>query len=255
MNRITDQEKKTISYLKDIFGGDHFLQHTIVVITRKEDLKPKDTDMHLTEDFDQLFKINLENCPTLYHMISQCDNRYFLISNKGKVNGPKRCQQAEELLSLINKTTMQNGDSFYCYQYFMDLEKERKLQLKMEAEKREQEKQLLAEQKEKEILAQIKEKELALQLEKTEKERERERIEAERKQAMLEQRLREEEEKRRLQEQARKQIEHEQNLRYLREIRESEERRRIALQREARRIRYHDNETQKQSNQWSCNVM
>jgi hypothetical protein len=258
MNRITDQEKKTISYLQDIFGGDHFLQHTIVVITRKEDIKPKDTDMHLTEDIDQLFKINLQNCPALYHMISQCGNRYFLISNKGKVEGPKRTQQAEELLSLIKKTTEQNGDSYYCYQYFMDLEKERKLKLKMEAEKRAEEKRLEEERKEKEILAQMKEQELRLRLQKAEKERERERKEAARRQARLEQRLWEEEEKReRLKEKRRKEREHEKYLESLEREREREQRRRSEIQREARtnRVRHSNNETSRQSDQWGCNVM
>lgn len=35
MNRVTDQEKKALQYLKEIFGGDQFLRHTIIVITKK----------------------------------------------------------------------------------------------------------------------------------------------------------------------------------------------------------------------------
>ncbi|XP_056001548.1 reticulocyte-binding protein homolog 2a-like [Ostrea edulis] len=268
MNRITDQEKKTITYLKDIFGGDQFLQHTIVVITRKEDLKPNDTDIHLTEDVDQLFKANLEKCPALYRMISQCGNRYFLISNKGKVDGSKRSRQADELLSLIKETTVQNGDSFYSYQYFIDLEKERKLKLKMEAEKKEEEKRLEKERKDREILAEIKEKELMLRLKKAEKERERERREAARQQAILEEKLREEkEERRRLKEKRRRQREHEEYLEELEEERERERRRRTNLERERERCRLanlnreastsrqQNTETSRESNQRGCNVM
>uniref|UniRef100_A0A8W8M303 AIG1-type G domain-containing protein n=1 Tax=Magallana gigas TaxID=29159 RepID=A0A8W8M303_MAGGI len=139
MNRITEQEKKTLRYLKEIFGGDQFLSYTIIVITRKEDFEEtcfKNTEK-TNEDIHELFQTTLENSPDLHHMVRQCKNRYFLLSNKGRVDGIKRTEQANQLMSLILEMTQENKNTFYSYQYFIELEEERKQKLKREAEKKE----------------------------------------------------------------------------------------------------------------------
>lgn len=84
----------------------------------------------------------LEKSPDLHHIVTQCKNRYFLLSNKGKVDGPNRTEQASQLLSLIKKMTLANGNTFYSYKYFIMLEEERRLKLKREEENREEEKRL-----------------------------------------------------------------------------------------------------------------
>lgn len=65
-----------------------------------------------------------------------------MLSNKGKVDGPNRTEQASQLLSLIKKMTLANGNTFYSYKYFIMLEEERRLKLKREEENREEEKRL-----------------------------------------------------------------------------------------------------------------
>lgn len=59
-----------------------------------------------------------------------------MLSNKGKVDGPNRTEQASQLLSLIKKMTLANGNTFYSYKYFIMLEEERRLKLKREEEKK-----------------------------------------------------------------------------------------------------------------------
>ncbi|XP_061195283.1 uncharacterized protein LOC133203527 [Saccostrea echinata] len=247
MNRITEQEKKTLEYLKDIFGGDHFLKYTIVVITRKDDLLQYDGVTNTEEEMNELFKSSLKKSPDLYQMISQCGGRCFLISNKGKVDKPKRVKQANELLMMIKELVITNGKTFYSYQYFIDLEEKRELVLKKEAERQEEEKLIEKERKEREELTKLKERELELKLEKVEKERERERQNAEREQLQLEARLREERA-------ASKRLEEQQRQQYLRRL---EEERQAALRRRAK-LRY-SIETQRleqnRSNGWGCIVM
>lgn len=128
MNRVTDQEKKALQYLKEIFGGDQFLRHTIIVITRKEDLGETFTNTRekTCEEINLLFEKILEKSPDLHHIVTQCKNRYFLLSNKGKVDGPNRTEQASQLLSLFKKMTLANGNTFYSYKYFIMLEEERR---------------------------------------------------------------------------------------------------------------------------------
>ncbi|XP_062585710.1 putative autophagy-related protein 11 [Saccostrea cucullata] len=253
IGRITEQEKKTLKYLKEIFGGDHFLKHTIIVITRKDDLQQFDSSTKTTEEeIDDHFKAILENSPDLYVMVSQCENRYFLISNKGKVDGQKRQTQSDKLLSLIKKMTVENGDTFYCYKYFLEVEEERKLKLRREAQRKEEERKLEKDREQKEKLEKIKEQELQLKLEKLEVERERERRRAAREMERLESQLREERAKQKREEQRRKQREQERRLEELEEERERQERRRERLRRQAE---YRREQLSTQSNGWGCTVM
>lgn len=263
MNRITEQEKKTLHYLKEIFGGDQFLSHTIIVITRKEDFEEtvlKSTEK-TNEDIQELFQTTLENSPDLHHMVMQCKNRCFLLSNRGKVDGTKRTEQANQLMSLILEMTQANENTFYSYQYFIDLEEERKLKQKREAEKKEEEERLKREMEQKEKLAKIKEIELELKLERAEMERKREQERARRERERLEAKLRKEE---RLKEELKRQREEEREQeRYLAQLereRERKERKREKLRREARQARkakilYEESPNSTSSSQWGCVMM
>ena len=260
MNRITEQEKKTLKSLKEIFGGDHFLRHTIIVITRKEDLADTiSKDAGTTdESLDLLFKTTLEKSPDLYHMVVQCKNRYFLLSNKGKVDGINRTQQANQLISLIDEMTRDNGDTFYSYKYFINLEEERKLKVKMEAEKKENELRLQTELKQKEELAKLRETELELKLEKARIEREKEQRRAEQEKERLQEELRKEElEKERL----RKERERQKQERLLREFEEEVRRKERERERQKRRLRKleewrsSEENSSSSSDNWRCNMM
>ncbi|XP_061195280.1 GTPase IMAP family member 7-like [Saccostrea echinata] len=256
MGRITEQEKKTLKYLKDIFGGDHFLKHTIIVIIRKDDLQQVDSNTKMTEEeINERFKALLENSPDLYFMVSKCENRCFLVSNKGRVDGQSRIKQANKLLSLIKKMTAENGDTFYCYQYFLELEEERKLKLRREAEREERERRLEKEREEKEKLEKIKEQELQLKLEKLELERDRERRRAAREKERLESQLREERAKQKREEQRRRQRERERYLEELEEEKEREERRRERLRRKEEYRQEQLRTQSSQSDSWGCTVM
>nr|XP_022296099.1 immune-associated nucleotide-binding protein 12-like [Crassostrea virginica] len=255
MNRITEQEKRTLKSLKEIFGGDHFLHHTIIVITRKEDLVEsisKDT-AETDQNLDLLFKATLEKSPDLYQMTAQCKNRYFLLSNKGKVDGINRTQQANQLTSLIDEMTRDNGDTFYSYQYFINLEEERKLKLKMEAEKKEKLQRLQREMEQEEELARLRETELELKLEEAKIRREKEQTWARQERARLQAELREEQlEKERLRRE-RKRQEEERRLREVEEEIQRKERRRY--QKSMMLAEYKSSDQSSSSNKWACIVM
>ena len=255
MNRITEQEKKTLKSLKEIFGGDHFLRHTIIVITRKEDLAEsisKDTG-ETDQNLDLLFKATLEKSPDLYQMTVQCKNRYFLLSNKGKVDGINRTQQANQLISLIDEMTRDNGDTFYSYQYFINLEEERKLKLKMEAEKKEKFQRLQREMEQKEELARLRETELELKLEEAQIRREKEQTWARQERARLQAELREEQlEKVRLRRERKRQEEE----RRLREVEEEIRRKEMyRYQKSVRLAEFKSSVQSSSSNKWGCIIM
>lgn len=264
MNRITEQEKKTLHYLKEIFGGDQFLNHTIIVITRREDFEEtalKGTEK-TNEDIHELFQATLENSPDLHHMVMQCKNRCFLLSNRGRVDGTKRTDQANQLLSIILEMTQANENTFYGYQYFIDLEEERKLNQKREAEKKEEEERLKREIEQKEKLAKIREKELELELERAYMEQEREKERARRERERLEAKLRKEERiKEELKRQREEEREQERHLAQLEREKERKERKREKLRREARQAREaerwytEERPNSTSSSQWGCVMM
>lgn len=72
MNRVTDQEKKALQHFKEIFGGDQFLRHTIIVITRKEDLEETFSNNREKTGEDRIHLLCKKNLRKVTRPLSNC---------------------------------------------------------------------------------------------------------------------------------------------------------------------------------------
>ncbi|XP_075772998.1 GTPase IMAP family member 8-like [Pelodiscus sinensis] len=100
LGRFTEEEKKTVERIQDIFGKDA-AKYMILLFTRKEDLDGKDLHEHIKEFNDKDLK----------KLINKCGNRYCAFNNRA--NDKEREAQVSELIAMIDKMVRQNGDSHY----------------------------------------------------------------------------------------------------------------------------------------------
>ena len=152
VGRVTEEEKNTLKYMSDLFGGQDFLNHTILIVTRKEDLNP---DMDLDGDDEEDFDVSEElaefirDSQELTAMVKQCSDRCLAISNAGEIKSPKRRNEAQKMLELIDQLIERNEGNCYSNEMFKELEKQkeiirqkqeqRKQDLKKELERKEME--------------------------------------------------------------------------------------------------------------------
>ncbi|XP_048742833.2 GTPase IMAP family member 7-like [Ostrea edulis] len=138
VERITEQEKYTLKYMADIFGGQDFLNHTIIVITRKDnfdnevDSDDEDEDLDVSEILDDFVRTSED----LSRMVKQCNGRCVAISNASHIEKPKRRREGQRLLHSINQLIQKNEGVCYSNDLFEDLERKRESIRKEEERKR-----------------------------------------------------------------------------------------------------------------------
>ncbi|XP_061195279.1 histone-lysine N-methyltransferase, H3 lysine-79 specific-like [Saccostrea echinata] len=132
VGRITEQEEYTLKYMTDLFGGHDFLKHTIIVITRKEDLNPEydsddnEEDCHVSEELAEFVR----DSEDLTRMVEQCKGRCVAISNAGDIKGSRRKEDTKKLIQSINQLIEENEGLYYSNALFEALENEKEDQLR-----------------------------------------------------------------------------------------------------------------------------
>lgn len=139
VGRITEQEKYTLKYMSEMFGDEDFLNHTILVITRKEDLDPERNSDDEDDDYDvsDELKTFIYDSEDLTRIVKQCGDRCLAISNSGLVHSSNRRGEAQRIIQSAYELIDQNKG--VCYSNFMFKELKRRQEiLRREDEFREQ---------------------------------------------------------------------------------------------------------------------
>uniref|UniRef100_A0A8C9RH27 Zgc:113625 n=1 Tax=Scleropages formosus TaxID=113540 RepID=A0A8C9RH27_SCLFO len=119
LNRFTDEERKCVEALQEIFGEES-RKYMIILFTRGDDLQGQ--SIH---DFVQRAH------PALKEVINKCGGRYHVFNNRAMFNRA----QVVALLDMIEKMMALNGGSFYTQEMYE--EAEAKIREKEEEMKRE----------------------------------------------------------------------------------------------------------------------
>ncbi|XP_065125135.1 interferon-induced very large GTPase 1-like isoform X2 [Paramisgurnus dabryanus] len=107
--RFTKEEEESVKIIQDTFGKN-FLTYTIVLFTRREELK------------DETIEKFLENSKSpLMNLIEQCGNRYHVFNN----NETEDPTQVSALLEKIDDMVTANGGSYYSSKIFREMEREK----------------------------------------------------------------------------------------------------------------------------------
>lgn len=139
VGRITEQEKYTLKYMSEMFGDQAFLNHTILVITRKEDLNLEIESDDDDEEYDRIEDLDkfILDSEDLNRIVKQCGNRCLAVSNSGEVDSSKRKREAQRIIQSVNQLIENNNGVCYSNNMFKELEI-RKEFLRKEEEDRKQ---------------------------------------------------------------------------------------------------------------------
>lgn len=118
LDRFTEEEEKTVTWIKENFGDDASL-NTIILFTHVDQLKGKPVDAFIKE--------SMKICK----LIDGFGGRYHVFNNTDKGN----VSQVEELLEKIYQLVRRNGEHLYTYDTFMSARKNyKRIQKKKELE-------------------------------------------------------------------------------------------------------------------------
>jgi hypothetical protein len=136
-NRFTDEEKKTIEYIQDIFGEDAH-KYCILILTGEDNLSyDNETVDHYLENAD----------PGLKRLLEQCHNRYIAINNRSQQQ--QIDEKLRQLLKIIETMLLNNQTRYYTNEQFekaeQDLQEREQKQIEAEIQKREADEQALRE--------------------------------------------------------------------------------------------------------------
>nr|XP_055049675.1 LOW QUALITY PROTEIN: interferon-induced very large GTPase 1-like [Misgurnus anguillicaudatus] len=110
--RFTKEEEESVKIIQETFGKN-FLTYTIVLFTRREELK------------DETIEKFLENSKSpLMNLIEQCGNRYHVFNNTETGDHT----QVYVLLDKIDTMVKANGGSYYSSKIFKEMEREKQEQ-------------------------------------------------------------------------------------------------------------------------------
>lgn len=109
--RFSQEEQAALHSLQTLFGSKIF-DYMIVVFTGGDELEDNDETL---EDY-----LGRECPEPLKDILSLCANRLVLFDNKTKDEG-KKAYQVQQLLSLVNKVTAQNGGQPYTDEIFAEV--------------------------------------------------------------------------------------------------------------------------------------
>lgn len=139
VGRITEQEKYTLKYMSEMFGDQAFLNHTILVITRKEHLNleiESDDDDDEYDTSEELEKFILDSSD-LTRIVKQCGNRCLAVSNSGQVDSRKRKREAQRIIQSVNQLIENNNGACYSNNMFKELERRKEILRKEEEDRKE----------------------------------------------------------------------------------------------------------------------
>ncbi|CAM2105008.1 unnamed protein product [Caretta caretta] len=100
LSRFTEEEKKTVERIQDIFG-ERAVQYMIFLFTRKDDLGDTTLEKYLKDLGDK----------DLEKLMQKCKNRCCAFNNKAE--GQEKEDQISELIAMTDKMVQQNGGSHY----------------------------------------------------------------------------------------------------------------------------------------------
>ncbi|KAG6922270.1 GTPase, IMAP family member 4, partial [Chelydra serpentina] len=100
LGRFTEEEKKTIERIQDIFG-EKALEYMVFLFTRKEDLGDMTLDEYLKASDDK----------DLQKLVEKCGKRCCAFNNKA--GGQEQEAQISQLIAMTDKMVQQNGGSHY----------------------------------------------------------------------------------------------------------------------------------------------
>lgn len=108
-NRKTDMERKALEDLREFFGDDHFLDFTMLVMVRKNDIIGELGESDNIYDF-----IETKSADTVKQLYEKCNKRVVAVENKQKMC--ERQKEAEKVFEEIDKM-----DGYYSHRYFKNL--------------------------------------------------------------------------------------------------------------------------------------
>ncbi|KAL1249366.1 hypothetical protein QQF64_020371 [Cirrhinus molitorella] len=110
VGRFTQEEENTVMTIQETFG-ENSLMHTMVLLTRGDDLKKKKTiEEYLGKPGSAMMKLT-----------EQCGKRYHVFNN----NKTGDYMQVSELLQKINDMVAANGGNYYTCKMFRQMEREK----------------------------------------------------------------------------------------------------------------------------------
>ena len=105
--RATEEEKRVIKQLKGLFGDETFLEHSIIVMTRKEDITDENEDPIDIHSF-----IDTMAASDVKELYEQCGRRIVAVENKHSSQDEKT-KYAKEVTEEVLKL-----DGYYSHEYF-----------------------------------------------------------------------------------------------------------------------------------------
>jgi len=114
--RATEEEKQVIKQLKGLFGDETFLEHTIIVMTKKADITDENEDPIDIHSF-----IDTMAAPGVKQLYEQCGRRIVAVENKHSSQDEKH-RYAKEVTDEVLKM-----GGYYSHAYFK-LAMEKKIQ-------------------------------------------------------------------------------------------------------------------------------
>jgi GTPase Era involved in 16S rRNA processing len=112
--RATEEEKRVIKQLQGLFGDETFLEHTIIVMTKKADITDENEDPVDIHSF-----INKMAAPDVKRLYEQCGRRIIAVENKHSSKGEKN-KYAQEVTDEVLKM-----GGYYSHAYFKLLAEKR----------------------------------------------------------------------------------------------------------------------------------
>ncbi|XP_014453879.1 GTPase IMAP family member 7 [Alligator mississippiensis] len=134
LGRFTEEEKKTVARIQDIFG-EKAIQYMIILFTRKDDLQGEEFHDFLEALDDK----------KLQQLLKKCGRRCLAFNNKA--TGQEQEAQVSQMMGMIDVMVRKNGGAHYTndmYKYAQE-----KLEVKMEELRRTYNKKMEREEKEK----------------------------------------------------------------------------------------------------------
>lgn len=105
-NRESNLERRALSGLREFFGDNKFLDYTMIVMVRKNDIIGEFGESETIQDF-----IENNSAETVRQLYAECNKRIVLVENKQKMT--ERQKDAECVFAEIDKM-----DGYYSQSYF-----------------------------------------------------------------------------------------------------------------------------------------
>ncbi|CAC5405651.1 unnamed protein product [Mytilus coruscus] len=105
--RATEEEKRVIQLLKGLFGDESFLEHTVIVMTKKADIQDENEDPISIQQYMQTYAAD-----DVKDLIRRCGGRIVAVENKHASPSEKQ-KYAQEVVDEVVKM-----GGFYSHAYF-----------------------------------------------------------------------------------------------------------------------------------------